>query len=106
MIHSVFYPAIILLTKLSIVTPFFIIKTDPGQIVVKPGDKVTLFCEVDEHYEYCKFTGPQKKPGSQENVGCKFEWKRSEDNITMQECDLTDKNVSGSNELDKIAYYK
>ena len=46
-----------------------------------PGDKVTLFCAVDDDYEWCKFYHPSGE-------FCDFEWKRSENNITMQECGL------------------
>jgi len=36
---------------------------------------------VDDHYEYCKWHSPTDSM-------CDFEWKRSQDNITMQECPL------------------
>jgi len=56
---------------------FLITKAEPGVVVVSPGESVTLFCAVDDHYEWCKWF----HPGGQ---FCDFEWKRNEDNITMQ----------------------
>jgi hypothetical protein len=61
-----------------------IITSRPGKITVAPGEKVTLFCAVDDDYEWCKFYHPDGR-------FCDFEWKRSKDNITMQECQLADK---------------
>lgn len=68
---------------------FYIKKVEPSLVVVSPGEAVSLYCEANDHYEYCKFISPQQKI-------CDFEWKRSEGNITMQECDQTllDKKVS------------
>lgn len=84
---------LILLATVTQVTSFFIIKADPSLVVVEPGSKVTLFCEVDDHYEYCKFISPQKNKNN-ENLICDLEWKRKANNITMQDCDdLKDKNV-------------
>ena len=60
---------------------FLITKAEPGVVVVAPGAQVTLFCAVDDHYEWCKFYHPSGE-------FCDFEWKRSESNITMQECGL------------------
>lgn len=58
---------------------FFLTTSRPGKVTVAPGDKVTLFCAVDDDYEWCKFYNP----GGQ---FCDFEWKRRKGNITMQEC--------------------
>ena len=63
---------------------FQIITSRPGKITVAPGEKVTLFCAVDDDYEWCKFYHPNGK-------FCDFEWKRHHGNITMQECQLADK---------------
>jgi len=63
---------------------FLITKAEPGVVVVAPGDQVTLFCAVDDHYEWCKFYHPSGE-------FCDFEWKRSASNITIQECGLADK---------------
>jgi len=63
---------------------FLITKAEPGVVVVAPGDQVTLFCAVDDHYEWCKFYHPSGE-------FCDFEWKRSASNITMQECGLADR---------------
>jgi len=60
---------------------FLMTKAEPGVVVVSPGERVTLFCAVDDHYEWCKWF----HPGGQY---CDFEWKRSEGNITMQDCAL------------------
>ena len=53
-------------------------------ILVTPGHTVTLFCAVDDDYEWCKFYHPS-------GTFCDFEWKRSKKNITMQECALHDR---------------
>jgi len=63
---------------------FMITKVEPGRVVVAPGDKVTLFCAVDDDYEWCKWYNPT-------GDFCDFEWKRSEGNITMQECGMFEK---------------
>jgi len=64
---------------------FLITRAEPGVLVVAPGEEVTLSCAVDDHYEWCKWF----HPGGQ---FCDFEWKRSQGNITMQECsDLQDR---------------
>ena len=63
---------------------FQIITSRPGKITVSPGEKVTLFCAVDDDYEWCKFYHPSGQ-------FCDFEWKRNVGNITMQECALHDR---------------
>ena len=50
-------------------------------MLVSSGETVTLFCAVDDDYEWCKFYHPSGE-------FCDFEWKRSEGNITIQECGL------------------
>ena len=60
---------------------FSMIDARPGLLLVSPGDRVTLACTVDDHYEWCKFY----HPGGGE---CDFEWKRSQNNITMQMFDI------------------
>lgn len=72
-------PMMLLLVKAS--QGFLITKAEPGVVVVSPGEMVTLSCAVDDHYEWCKWY----HPGGE---FCDFEWKRSEGNITMQECAL------------------
>ena len=83
-----FFPLLAL--SLGNVYPFLIIDAEPGIVIKAPGEVVTLFCAVDEDYEYCKFISPDGKRV------CDFEWKRNEGNITMQKCDLDvfQKNVS------------
>merc|ERR1711942_363784 len=82
------YTRLVLMMVMMIMTQsgqgFLITKAEPGLVVVSPGESVTLFCAVDDHYEWCKWF----HPGGQ---FCDFEWKRSEDNITMQECALHDR---------------
>merc|ERR1712002_534016 len=63
---------------------FLITKAEPGVLFVSPGESVTLLRAVDDHYEWCKWF----HPGGE---FCDFEWRRSEDNITMQECALHDR---------------
>ena len=63
---------------------FLITKAEPAVVFVRPGERVTLFCAVDGRYEWCNWF----HPGGE---FCTFEWKRSEDNITMQECALHDR---------------
>merc|ERR1712212_747253 len=60
---------------------FLMTKAQPGVVVVSPGERVTLFCAVYDHYEWCKWFHP-------DGQFCDFEWKRSEGNITMQDCAL------------------
>ena len=60
---------------------FLMISSRPGQVTVAPGEKVTLFCAVDDDYEWCKIYHPSGE-------FCDFEWKRRKGNITMQECQL------------------
>lgn len=66
---------------------FYIRDVEPGLVVVRPGDEVSLRCETNNHYEWCTFISPQKKT-------CDFEWKYAEDNITMQACDDLKERVS------------
>ena len=63
---------------------FLITEAEPGLVLVSPGQKVTLFCAVDDDYEWCKFYHPDGR-------FCDFEWKRRKGNITMQECQLAGK---------------
>ena len=81
----------LLVLSLTQVSAFLIIDAEPGVVIKAPGDVVKLFCAVDDDYEYCKFISPDN------NKICDFEWKRSEGNITMQQCDLDveKKSVSG-----------
>lgn len=72
-----------LLQLLSTVSSFLIIDAEPGLVVVEPGQMVKLSCITDSDYEYCLWHSPAKKT-------CDFEWKRSENNITMQECPLNE----------------
>merc|ERR1719187_554905 len=74
-----------ILVMIPCIQGFLITRAEPGILVVAPGEKVTLSCAVDDHYEWCKWF----HPGGQ---FCDFEWKRSQNNITMQECsDLQDR---------------
>jgi len=84
--HLVF--VVFLASLISCVSPFLITDAEPGIVVVAPGEKVTLKCEVDDHYEYCKFISPQMKPNSSDPMICDLEWKRDQDNITIQYCDF------------------
>merc|ERR1719347_1578965 len=61
------------------ILPVLLMMTQSGQ-----GFLITKAEPVDDHYEWCKWF----HPGGQ---FCDFEWKRNEDNITMQECDLHDR---------------
>eukprot|EP00092_Neocalanus_flemingeri_P038597 GFUD01042026.1.p1 GENE.GFUD01042026.1~~GFUD01042026.1.p1 ORF type:complete len:306 (-),score=84.83 GFUD01042026.1:18-935(-) len=63
---------------------FWMTDAEPSVTRVAPGDTVTLFCAVDDDYEWCKFYHPS---GS----FCDFEWKRSKGNITRQTCGLSDR---------------
>jgi len=72
------------LLLLSHCTGFLITDAEPGVLGVAPGERVTLFCAVDDHYEWCKFISPSGQE-------CDFEWKRSEGNITMQQCTLSNR---------------
>ena len=63
---------------------FLLTKSEPGLVLVSPGQQVSLTCGVDSHYEWCKWSNPGGR-------FCDFEWKRSEGNITMQECQLEDR---------------
>jgi len=67
----------------STASSFLIIDAEPGLVVVEPGQLVQLSCTVDSDYEYCLWFSPHQQI-------CDFEWKRSEDNITMQECPLNE----------------
>jgi len=79
---------VFLAALLSCASPFLITDAEPGIVVVAPGEKVTLKCEVDDHYEYCKFISPQNKPNSTDPMICDLEWKRDKNNITIQNCDF------------------
>jgi len=71
------------LALLSTASSFLIIDAEPGLVVVEPGQLVNLSCTTDSDYEYCMWHSPNNKM-------CDFEWKRSEDNITMQDCPLNE----------------
>ena len=75
---------LVVLLSLHFSSGFLITEAEPGLVRVAPGATVTLFCAVDDDYEWCKFY----HPSGQE---CDFEWKRSKKNITMQDCDLSDR---------------
>ena len=75
---------ILVLLLLDYSSGFSMIDARPGLLVAAPGDRVTLSCTVDDHYEWCKFY----HPGGGE---CDFEWKRSQNNITMQMCDMANR---------------
>ena len=77
-----FFTLLALTLALREVSAFLIIDAEPGVVIKAPGELVTLFCAVDDDYEYCKFISPDS-----EKI-CDFEWKRNEGNITMQQCDL------------------
>merc|ERR1711962_607029 len=57
---------------------------EPSSVLVSPGERVELLCQVDEDYEYCTWTNPKGET-------CDFEWKRKLGNITMQECMFPDR---------------
>jgi len=82
---------LITITLASTTSSFLIIDAEPGLVVVSPGQQVKLSCTVDGDYEYCMWHSPN-------NNMCDFEWKRSQDNITMQECPLNDNH-------EKISFY-
>merc|ERR1711874_731318 len=64
-----------ILVMIPCIQGFLITRAEPGVLVVAPGEKVTMSCAVDDHYEWCKWF----HPGGQ---FCDFEWKRSQNNIT------------------------
>ena len=72
---------LVVLLLLHFSSGFLITEAEPGLVRVAPGATVTLFCAVDDDYEWCKFYHPSGQ-------FCDFEWKRSAGNITMQECAL------------------
>jgi len=69
---------------LSPCSAFLMTRVDPGSVLVSPGERVELLCQVDTHYEYCTWTNPRGET-------CDFEWKRKVGNITMQECMFPDR---------------
>jgi len=75
---------LVVLLLLHFSSGFLITEAEPGLVRVAPGAIVTLFCAVDDDYEWCKFYHPSGQ-------FCDFEWKRSAGNITMQECALHDR---------------
>jgi len=76
-------PLVTLLAILASASSFLIIDAEPGLVVVEPGQVVKLSCVVDDDYEYCMWHSPANKM-------CDFEWKRSQSNITMQDCPLNE----------------
>ena len=60
---------------------FLITKAEPGVVVVNPGERVALFCTVDDQFELCKWF----HPGGQ---FCDFWWNRRKGKIDMQDCPL------------------
>jgi len=80
---------------LSPCTGFLITDAEPGVLGVAPGERVTLFCAVDDHYEWCKFISPSGQE-------CDFEWKRSEGNITMQQCSTLSNRVTFHGKYDDM----
>lgn len=77
--HSMIFLGTLLILRSS--SGFLITLVEPSLLLVSPGARVNLSCTVDSHYEWCKFYNPSGE-------FCDFEWKRSENNITMQECAL------------------
>jgi len=75
--YSMIVLGMVLLLRFS--SGFLITLVEPSLVLVPPGARVTLSCTVDSHYEWCKFYHPSGE-------FCDFEWKRSENNITMQDC--------------------
>lgn len=60
---------------------FLMTRVDPGILVAEPGHTVRLLCATDDHWEWCRFTRP-------DGTFCDFEWKRLQNNVTMQQCDF------------------
>ncbi|XP_023325034.1 cell wall integrity and stress response component 1 isoform X2 [Eurytemora carolleeae] len=63
---------------------FTMLKIDPGMVVAQPGERISLLCGTDGHWEYCKFYSPQ-------GTDCDFEWKRAFNGVLKQECGLGDR---------------
>ena len=69
------------LVALDFSNAFSLIKSEPETpLVVKEGESFRLSCEVDNYYEYCKFTHMYT------DKICDFEWKRDDWNITVADC--------------------
>ena len=48
-------------------------------VSVKEGDSFTLFCAVDDYWEWCKFSHADKF--------CDYQWKKNVWNVTVLNCD-------------------
>ena len=89
-------PLVTLLAILASASSFLIIDAEPGLVVVEPGQVVKLSCVVDDDYEYCMWHSPANKM-------CDFEWKRSQSNITMQDCPLNENHEKVINNIPLIS---
>ena len=78
----------IVLININFVRCFDIIKTSVSPSnSVDIGSTVTLNCQSDEKWEYCDWWLGEVK----DNKLCKFEWKRSVNDVRKQRCTLSDR---------------
>jgi len=70
---------LIIYSLLSTIVQSFYVRISDDFISVNQGDQFLISCSADTAYEFCKFVSPTDE-------SCMFEWKRSEWNITKQNC--------------------
>jgi len=70
---------LIILSLVSTVVQSFYVRISDDIIYVNQGDQFLISCSANTAYEFCKFVSPYGE-------SCMYEWKRSEWNITRQNC--------------------
>ena len=84
--HDLYALLFIFLINLNFVRCFDIVKTSVSPSnSVDIGSTVTLNCQSDEKWEYCDWWLGEVK----DNKLCKFEWKRSVNDVRKQSCTLS-----------------
>merc|ERR1712060_494462 len=96
LVTMVFTGLILLLSLVPLPTiSFNIVNTSQNTQYLYPGESLTLICQSDSHWEFCRWTQRsqdtrvtnQKTEDTMDTRNCLLEWKRAKGGVSVETCD-------------------